>query len=404
MFWGRLQFYDNFIGQKVVIEGTVEEDAVYGYKLQTEFYVKDIVIENIKLPGRVRVSGFGPIEVRRNDHIKATGFLRDGFGSYQGTVSFAEYAVENRNTDPIDEFRRNFIATSYTYLPEPQASLGLGFLAGFRTLLPDGLTDDLSTTGLTHIVAVSGYNTTIIASAVHALMARRGSRWQVVFATLGTLAIFITITGAAPSIMRASVVSTLALLGWYYGKSFKPSVLILGSAALTAWINPLHLWYSIGWWLSFLAFFGVLVIAPTVTARFFKKQPNLLLKTAIETTSAQIMALPLIVWVFGKVSAISIFANMLVLPMIPIAMLLTFAVGAVAMVWPLLASILVWPATYVLSYITDIISWLARVSWALTEVDISKSLMVLLYLGVLFIVWVMRRKVALLRRKLYTLY
>ena len=90
-----------------------------------------------------------------------------------------------------------------------------------------------------------------------------------------------------------------------------------------------------------------------------------------ETTCAQIMTLPLIATVFGEVSLISIIANMLILPLIPLAMLLTFIAGIFGMTLASIAGWFAWPAQLILSFITNLISLLASVSWALISVKLS---------------------------------
>jgi len=391
--WRELRSYDSYINQEISFRATVLDDAIYGFRRQAEFYVDSIQLDNgTSLPGKIRVSGFGPIEVKRGDRVAVSGQLRRGYGSYQGSVGFSHYEVLSRSGSPVEAFRHRFIADSYSVLPEPEASLGLGFLAGFQSLLPETLKNNLSATGLTHIVAVSGYNTTILASAVQTLLAKRGSRKQVAFATLGLLALFMSITGAAPSIVRASVVSGLSLIAWYYGRRFKPSVLLLVSAAVTAYVSPLYLWYSLGWWLSFLAFFGVLVVAPLINERFFSRSSNLIVKTALETTSAQLMTLPLIIWVFGRVSVIALVANLLVLPVIPLAMLATFMAGLVSMSGLAVAGLVAWPARLILNYVTDIVTLLARIPWSLKQLNANQAQMLAIYAVLAVLTLVLHKK------------
>lgn len=387
--WAELSGFEKHYGNNVEVTGTVIDDAVYGYKRQAEFYLDNLSIEGDELPGKVNIQGYGPIEVKRGDLVYAEGKLRTGFASYQGSISYAEYEVMADNTSISEKARHELIASTYTSLPEPHASLGLGFLAGFRSLLPETLTVALSVTGLTHIVAVSGYNTTIIASAVQNSLAKRGSRFQVVVVTLCVLMLFLGITGYAPSIVRACVVSGLSLLAWFYGRRFRPSVLLLISAAVTAYWRPLDYWFSLGWWLSFTAFFGILILAPKLMLLMKIKNP--VLKLATETTSAQILTLPIIVWSFSRVSAISVLANLLVLPAIPITMLFTFIGGLGGIINSSLSSLLALPARLVMDYILLVVEYLSRVSWAEQDISIKKYQMIGVYLLILVIVFILHK-------------
>jgi ComEC/Rec2-related protein len=393
MVWADYAQYEQLAGSQVTIRGQVIDDSSYSDNGQTDFHISRAELDGKRLPGKIRVSGFtSPYGVKRGDSVQIKGKLRDGFGSYQASVSFATIKVTKRQDDLISNLRAQFFAGVYTALPEPQSSLGLGFLVGLRALLPEDLLNQLSRTGLTHIVAVSGYNLTVLVR-----FARRNFMWISKFSataiSVGLMIFFLAVTGLAPSIFRASIVSGFALAAWYYGRPIRPLMLLGLSGAITAGLNPFFIWFDLGWWLSFTAFFGVLVLAPTFTQRFFKKEGKDLsmpVQIAIETTSAQIMALPIIMVIFGELSLISIIANILVIPFIPIAMAFTFVAGvAGAIAPPGLLAILAVPAKVMLVAMTSVIAMLSSIPWALIEVNIGWSTALIWYVGVLFIYLVM---------------
>jgi competence protein ComEC len=204
---------------------------------------------------------------------------------------------------------------------------------------------------------------------------------------------------------RAAMVAGLSLLAWYYGRKFHPVVLILLVAAITALINPYYVWGDAGWYMSFSAFAGVIMLAPLIQDYFFGREsassskPS---KTAsrrvftvestaksrtpserktraadvfessevsaaftgrvkslftnirqifIETTSAQILTAPIIAIFLGQFAPYGLLANLLVLPIVPLTMLLTFIAGVVAWIAPPVAEIVAWPAQKLLDYI-----------------------------------------------------
>ncbi len=368
----QVEMYQPLYGQKVIIVGRVIDDSSYAYKSQTEFHIGDVQLVarsgNFDLLGRVRVRGYGAPSVRRGDMVEVMGKMREGYGNRQGSISFAQIAVHGRSANAVEDIRAKYFAGVYTALPEPNASLGLGFLVGLRTLLPTDLLDQLSATGLTHIVAVSGYNLTILVRFTRRVFARR-SIYLAMLSSVSLIVSFLAVTGFTPSIVRAAIVSGLALTAWYYGRMVHPVMILLLSAAITAFWNPLYLWYDLGWYLSFAAFFGVLVLAPLLTARLFVKKPGPMGQVVIETVSAQIMALPIIAVIFGEVSLISLLANALILPMIPVAMLLTFVAGLAGAVVPYISGWFAWPADFLLTFMVDSISIMSRAPWALKEVN-----------------------------------
>ncbi|MEX0932155.1 MAG: ComEC/Rec2 family competence protein [Candidatus Saccharimonadales bacterium] len=378
--------YEQLYDQKISIIGTIEDDPANSENYQTEFHINNLHLQQTgnhrQLAGRLKVKGFPEGTINRGDVVLVNGKLREALGNRQGQISYAEIETIGYKVSKLETLRKRFFAGVYTALPEPQASLGLGFLVGLRTLLPDGLLNELGRTGLTHIVAVSGYNLTILVRLTRRFFMRI-SKYTATAVSVALILGFIAATGLSPSIFRAAVVSGLSLAAWYYGRPIKAGIILLASAALTAGINPGYIWHDIGWYLSFLAFFGVLVVAPSITAKFFKdKQPGTLLQVLIETSSAQLMVWPVIAYIFGEMSLVALPANMLILPAIPFAMLLTFIAGAAGMFIPALVGWFAWPATVVLTAMTRVISKMSEISWAEIALELSVWQMIIIYLSI----------------------
>ena len=153
-------------------------------------------------------------------------------------------------------------------MPQPLAAFGLGLLVGQRATLPQDVNQQLLMVGLVHIIAVSGYNLTIMVEAARRLFGKR-SKFQTMAVCLLLIGTFLLMTGDSPSIVRASIISMLSIGAWYYGRQLKPLVLLLLAAAVTVVANPLYLWGNVSWCLSFLAFFGVVLVAPLVQQCWF---------------------------------------------------------------------------------------------------------------------------------------
>jgi len=256
-------------------------------------------------------------------------------------------------------------------IPEPEASLGIGYLVGQRQALPADLITALQVVGLTHVVVASGYNLTILVRLSRRLFIKI-SKYLSVLASGLMIVAFISITGASPSMVRAGLVSGLSLLAWYYGRKFHPVVLLLFVMAITVIINPSYIWGDLGWQLSFAAFAGVMILAPLAGRYLFdNKKLNVISQILIETVSAQIVTAPIIVLSFSQLSNVSIISNLLVLPFVPLAMLLTFIAGVGGLIAPSLASIIGLPAKWLLSYMISVVNNLASLPWAASSVNIS---------------------------------
>ena len=215
------------------------------------------------------------------------------------------------------------------------------------------------------------------------LFANISKRLSVIFSA-SLVIFFVLLVGFSPSMVRAGIVALLSLLLWYFGRKIQPLFLLVFVAAVTLLINPGNI-YDLGWQLSFASFFGVMIVSPLLKAYFFGDQEELssLKQILLETISAQLATLPIILHVFGGFSLISILANLAVLPFVPAAMALTFAVGIFAYIWPFLAGILATLASLVLEYSVMAINFFAGISVIRFEQEISFAVAVILYLGLI---------------------
>jgi competence protein ComEC len=358
----KLAAYKPYYGQTVTITARAAEDAVYGKNSQLSFDAGQVHADDgTVLPGRIELSGFGLNAVYQGDEVQASGTLYPGFEAYQGRLSYGRLQLVAHHPSLVASVRRRFAAGMQSALPEPLASFAMGLLIGQRATLPDNVKQDLLMVGLTHIIAVSGYNLTIMLEASRGLFGKASKR----LATLGAFALigmFLLLAGSSASIIRAAIVSMLSIIASYYGRSFKPLGLILLAAAITVWANPVYLWSDVSWYLSFLAFYGVMVLAPALGARLRPgRELPLPAAVALESICAEVMTLPYVLHVFGQMSLIGLPANVLVVTLVPLAMLLSTIAGLSGMLAPSLAGWLAWPAKLLLTYMLDVAHLLSRV-------------------------------------------
>jgi len=377
----KLAAYEPYYGQTVTITAHATEDAVYGKNSQLSFDADQVrANDGTVLAGKTELSGFGLNAVYQGDEVQATGKLYPGFGAYQGRMSYAQLQLVAHHPSLIANVRRKFAAGMQSALPEPLASFAMGLLIGQRATLPDDVKQDLLMVGLTHIIAVSGYNLTIMLEAGRGLFGRASKR----LATLGAFALigmFVLLAGSSASIIRAAIVSMLSITAGYYGRSFKPLSLILLAAVITVWANPFYLWSDVSWYLSFLAFYGVMVLAPALGARLRPgRELPLPAAVALESVCAEVMTLPYVLHTFGQLSLIGLPANVLVVTLVPLAMLLSAAAGLAGMLAPPFAGWLAWPAKLLLTYMLDVAHLLSRVPHIfLQNLEFSVGQMLVLY-------------------------
>jgi len=190
---------------------------------------------------------------------------------------------------------------------------------------------------------------------------------------------------------RAGLVSGLSLAAWYYGRKFHPIVLLFLAIAATLLINPSYAWGDLGWQLSFAAFAGVMIVAPLMHRYLFgDKKPGMIRQILGETVSAQLATAPILIASFGQLSNVAIISNLLVLPLVPFAMLLTFIAGVGSLVVPAIAGFVGMPATWLLHYMVSVAEYLASLPWAMSVVQLPWWGVVLCYvviIGVCLYMW-----------------
>lgn len=220
--------------------------------------------------------------------------------------------------------REAFEAQINRVFPEPQASFLAGLLTGSRRGMPEHLTDAFRTTGLSHIVAISGFNITIIIAIITGTLFFLPLKWRFIPAVV-TIILFTLFVGASASVVRASIMGILGLFALQTGRLKNIRLLIGWTAFFMLLWNPKLLWYDAGFQLSFLAVIGLSETAPLLE-RWLRKIPNTLgVREALTITiAAQVFAMPWVVLQFGTLSLISPLANILVAPLIPFAMLFGF--------------------------------------------------------------------------------
>ncbi|MEM6997946.1 MAG: ComEC/Rec2 family competence protein [Patescibacteria group bacterium] len=387
-------YMQGLVGEQVSLRGVVSSDQTYDDRRQAQFMVNDLVHDGRSIRGQVRVQAVGVSVILRGDHVQVDGRLRDGFASWQGSISFARVELLERSEGSFERLRRQFAAGINSFLSDEHAALALGIIVGQRTTISDETDTELRRVGLTHIIAVSGYNLTVLVRLVRRRM--RGLPRKGTFAlSLGLCLAFVAIAGNAASIIRAAWVVFLSLLAWYHGKRIRPMVLLMLSAAITVWFDVYYIWYDLGWWLSFLAFYGVLIVGPAINMRLFQtNKPGFLPEAAVESFAASIMTMPLIAWIFGRVSVISLLANVLVVPTIPFIMVAIFSVGLFALIgFSFLAGLAGYVTGLMLGSLLGLAGYLSTLQVAESPLEIGLISMLAIYLVILIWSWVLNHRV-----------
>ena len=386
------QFYD----QTIAVTGTVDGDpnsdeTTTKFKLTALKFGEDTERQT---PGNLYISISLNETIHRSDQLTIEGKLSPGFGTYAGFMYKPTIQKLARPTpgDPVLATRDWFAARIKTQLPEPNNSLGLSYLLGMKTSLPDDLNENLRTVGLVHIVVASGAHLSILVEIARRIFGKL-SRFSGLLFSIAFIIFFMAMVGFTPSIMRAGLMAILALLAWYVGRKFAPWRIILLVAAITLVINPMFI-INLGWLLSFASFAGIMILGPQLATFFYgDKQPKFIASTILTTISATLMTLPITLYYFGTLSLISVLANLLILPTLPIAMGLTFLTGTFADL-PLINTAISFLTTKLLDFHIAVVNFFAEIKSFLITIDPYQPQVFLLYIPiiVLLVYSFLRRK------------
>ncbi len=265
--------------------------------------------------------------------------------------------LTNTEASVVDFIRYNF--------NEPQASLLSGIILGNQTGMPAELVRAFQATGTTHIIALSGFNVTIIVNSVMVVLVRVvGRRWAWIPGLLIVL-LFVVMTGASASVVRAAVMAVIGQVGMFFGRPIHPARLLSYTALIMLLQNPLILLHDLGFQLSFLATIGLVFMSKPLAQQLPFIPEIFGLRDNLATTLAAIITTePLLLWQFGRLSLTASFVNILVLPLIPLAMGLG-TLCLVGLMIPVLATPVIAVTDAVLRIVLGVITTAAAWPWSL---------------------------------------
>jgi competence protein ComEC len=356
--------------------------------------------EVISIHGMVLVQAPRLPQINYGDRIRVSGNLREP--PFVGSFDYAEYLarqgvysllgadsaslITNDQPSgwlqlqffflkPVFEFKQNALAAIARTFPEPQGSLLSGILLGVDTNVPESLQDAFRVTGTSHILAISGFNISIIAGLFSKLFRRfLKERWAIL-ATIISISIYTLLAGASASVVRAALMGSIVLIAGGFNRPSNGLASLSAAAFLMTLFSPSTV-YDVGFQLSAAATLGIILYAEPFSqaavnfvTRFVSQEAAKRVIDAVKeffiiTIAAQITTLPLIAFYFHQVSLISLLANFIVLPAQPAVMVLGGIATLGAMVNTSLGYLLSWLAWPFVTYTILVVEALAKVPFA----------------------------------------
>jgi competence protein ComEC len=309
--------------------GTVDAIGPHSVQIRTERIVRRGRAWRVSEP--LRVSGNDVEKLPVGERICAIGSLRSARAGRTEPPLLAADTIDRTGTGSrlrlwAGAVRKRYAEAAAHALPRKQAGLLLGMTDGDTDLIDPATTEDFRTTGLAHLVAVSGYNVAVYLAIVMVLVrfvVRRG-RWVRVAIAIPALVFFAFLTGLQPSVLRATVSAGVALVVGADGR--RADALRAASLAFAVLIllAP-EMLFTIGFQLSFGATLGIILWGEALASKIAPRSESRFVRSASSglgtTVAAQIAVAPLLAWHFGRIPGLGGFANIVAIPLGGLVML-----------------------------------------------------------------------------------
>ncbi|PIE79701.1 MAG: DNA internalization-related competence protein ComEC/Rec2 [Chloroflexi bacterium] len=294
-------------------------------------------------------------------------------------------------------------ATINQLIPDPEAALLTGILLGDDNGIPPDLAEDFRVTGMTHIIAISGFNIAIIIVILVGITDPFMARKTAVLVAIVGIILYTILVGADASVVRAAIMGSIFLLTsrWLGRPNFAYASLFFTGLCMTM-VNPHTLW-DVGFQLSFAATLGLMLYADPFTqwtrkhlSRVMERNltnqvMSILSEAVLLTLAAQILTLPLMIGYFGQLSLISLISNAFILPIQSGVMLWGGLATILGMIWQPLGQPFAWIAWLFLTATINMVRAFARVPWASLPVSVSPSGIAILFAAILGVTWYARQ-------------
>jgi competence protein ComEC len=294
-------------------------------------------------------------------------------------------------------------------MPAREAALARGFVLGEDERIDPRTVEDFRRSGLSHLLAVSGQNVTLLSLLAMPVLAALGMplRTRLVW-ILGLIVMYVPLAGAGPSIQRAGVMGALGVLATLGGRRASRLYALLVAGVLMLILEP-RIAADVGWQLSFAAVLGILLLASPLRAALENRigargWRRALAEGAALTIAATLATAPLIAFHFGAISTTTLLANLLALPAVAPAMWLGMLVAAAGQVPGFPVEVFNAVASLLLAYIAQVATWCGRPTWAYLHLRLGiagllGSYVAIVTSAVLALQLSRRRRIATLRRR-----
>ena len=226
----------------------------------------------------------------------------------------------------LDALRAHLARPLRVLIPEPESGILLGIVLGERAGISRELAAAFAVSGTTHLLAISGFNMTLVGTAVALTLRGRARPVACATLTVGAIVMYSVLVGLAPSVMRAALMASVASCGLASGRRAATANALCVAVTAMLFADPAAI-ADLGFVLSAAATAGLVLWQAPLATRF-ARLPAPLREGLATTLAATAPTLPVVAAAFGRVSLVSPLANLIAVPLFP-PLMLTGAVASV---------------------------------------------------------------------------
>jgi competence protein ComEC len=281
-----------------------------------------------------------------------------------------------------------------------------GLVLGDRSNISNEIKENFVKAGVSHIIAVSGLNVAYVMIVINGLLLIFPiKRSYKTFIVILFLVFYMNLTGNSPSIVRATIMAIVFLLSQLIERRPLSYNIVAFSAVVIFLIDPAQL-FDAGFILSFGAILSIIIFYRPLNNMMFKfkwysmlspdNKANKLLKASVQlilgTLAAQIGTLPIIAIMFNRISIISLFTNLIAIPVSNIALAIGFLVVILSTFSLWLAGIFAQTASFLLFILLKFIDYFANLDFSFVEVYRVRAFSLLFYYAMLILFFIAAKR------------
>ncbi|MDZ8189685.1 MAG: ComEC/Rec2 family competence protein [Nostoc sp. ChiSLP02] len=306
-------------------------------------------------------------------------------GTFAGLIGRQINVLEQERKWGWWQIRQRIVQSQVRSLGIPEGPLVSAMVLGSKAVdLPYDIRDLFVQAGLAHALAASGFQTSLILSVILQLTKRTQKGTQFTLGLLG-LIIFLSLTGFQPAVLRAVIMGFAALVGLLLKRKVKQLGSLLLAATILLVFNPLWIW-DLGFQLSFLATFGLVVTVPAIIDRLNWLPPAIASLIAVPL-AATVWTLPVQLSVFGVVPTYSLLLNVVSTPLISIISIGGIISAIAALIWNEAGSLTAGLLHYPTDWLIKLVEFFSNLPGNSVAVGSISTWQLLAIYGLICLVW-----------------